>query len=109
MGTHCKLLEGTSRSGQAGCLPLVPAADLGAQGVVDLRPGAVVAPLAEVVVAGAPGGQVGGHHPPGAAAVGDVEDAVEDLAEVDLAGPTAGLGRWQEALEALPLGAGQVG
>ena len=70
-----------------------PVADLGAQGVVDLRPSAVVAPLAEVVVAGAPGGQVVGHHPPGAAAAEDVEDAVEDLAELDRARPAPGLGR----------------
>src|SRR5512142_401222 len=37
-------------------LPTVAVADLGPQGVVDLREGVVVAPLAEVIVAGAPGG-----------------------------------------------------
>jgi ABC-2 type transport system permease protein len=90
-------------------LPLVLVADLGAQSVVDLRPSTVVAPLAEVVVARTPGGQVFGHHPPGAAAAGDVEDTVEDLTQFDLARPPAGLGRRQQAPEPLPLGVGQIG
>src|SRR5262249_35663337 len=85
------------------------AADSVAQGVVDLGPGAVVAPLVEVVVAGAPGGEVMGKHPPGATAAEDVEDAVENLTKVDGARPSARLGGREEALEAFPLGAGQIG
>src|SRR5271165_3733172 len=74
-------------------------ADLGPQGVVDPGPGAVVAPLVEIVVAGAPGGQVLGHHPPGAATAGNVEDTVEDLADVDGAGSAAGFGLGQQSLK----------
>ena len=55
------------------------------------------------------GGPILGHHPPGAAAAGDVEDAVEDLAPRHGAGPPAGLGLGQPPLELLPLVAGQVG
>src|SRR5512143_701267 len=87
----------------------VPVTDLGSQDVGDLRPSAVVAPLGEVIVAGAPGGQVLGHHPPGAATAGDVEDAVADLAEDDGSGSAAGLGLGQQPLEPLPLGSSQVG
>src|SRR5262245_59534138 len=90
-------------------LPAGAAADPVAQGVVDLGPGAVVAPLVEVVVASAPWGEVMRHHPPGAAAAEDVEDAVEDLAEIDRARPTPWLGGREEALEAFPLGPGQIG
>src|SRR5512144_2476782 len=53
------------------------------QSIVDPGPCAVVAPLGEGVVASAPRWQILGHHPPGAAASGDVEDAIEHLAEVD--------------------------
>jgi hypothetical protein len=35
--------------------------------------------------------------------------SVEDLAEVDGARASAGLSRWQEALEPFPLGEGQIG
>ena len=55
------------------------------------------------------GGQVLGHHPPGAATAGDVEDTVEDLADVDGAGSAAGFGLGQQSLKPLPLGACQVG
>ena len=81
----------------------------GAEHVEDLRPGAVEPPPAVVEVDGAPGGQVVGHHPPGDAAADQVEDAVEDLAEVDVAGPAAGLGLGQQGLDELPLLVGQVG
>src|SRR5262249_48903660 len=86
-----------------------PVTDAVAKGVVDPRPGAVVAPLVKVVVAGAPGGEVMGHHPPGATAAEDVEDTVEDIAELDRARPASRLGGWEKALEAFPLGAGQIG
>src|SRR5262249_17340709 len=90
-------------------LPTGLAADLVAQGIVEPLPGAVVAPLAEVVVAGTPGGKVLGHHPPGAAAPDDVQDAVKDLPQVHRAGSPAGLGRREQPLELLPLVAGEIG
>ena len=90
-------------------LPLGLAADVIPQGVIDPPPEAAVAPLAEVVVAGAPGGQVVGHHPPGATAPHDVEDTVDDLPEVHLSGPPTGLGRWEKALETFPLPVRQIG
>jgi hypothetical protein len=37
------------------------------------------------------------------------EEGVEDLADVDLAGSTAGLGEGDEGLDELPLGVGQIG
>ena len=39
----------------------------------------------------------------------NVEDAVEDLVEVDGARSSTGLGRWQEVLEPFLLGARQIG
>ena len=54
--------------------------DLPPQGVHDRLPGAVVAPLAEVVVDGALGREVVRQHVPLAAGAVDVEDGVEDLA-----------------------------
>ena len=53
--------------GRGGRLAAGPAADLGAEGVVEGRPGAVVSPLDEVVVDGPPLGEVMGQGPPGAA------------------------------------------
>jgi transposase-like protein len=46
--------------------------------------------------------------PPATSAAPDIEDAVEDLAEVDLTRAPAGLGIGQEWLEPLPLGPGQI-
>jgi hypothetical protein len=64
--------------------------------VADLLPGDGVTPLAEVIVAGAPGGQVMRYHAPGATAPHDGENAAQGLAEVDGAGAAAGFGRWQQ-------------
>ena len=72
-------------------------ADLLAQGVEDLLPGAVGLPLGEVVVDGALGRQVVREHVPLAARAVEVEDGVEHLPHVDLAGPSHVDGRGSEA------------
>jgi hypothetical protein len=75
-------------------------------------PGAVSAPLAEVVVAGVPGWQVMRHHVPGAAGSQHVEDAVDELAIAVFSwasGSTLSLGLGQEGLDDGPLLIGQVG
>jgi site-specific DNA recombinase len=79
-----------------------------AEDVVDGLPGAVVAPLLEVVVDGALGGEVTGEELPLAAGFVEVDDGVEDFPHVDLA--------WSAAVEdgdhgfgGVPLGVGQVG
>src|SRR5207247_6911747 len=83
-------------------------ARLVAQGVVDPLPGAVLAPLAEVVVGGGPGAVVLGQGAPLAAGAVDVEDGVHDVVEVDLAGPPARLGRREQGLKEGKLLVGQV-
>src|SRR5512135_3555183 len=79
------------------------------QGVGDPLPGAIVAPLGEGVVDGALGQQVVRQQLPLAAGAGLVQQGIEDLPYVDLAGPTAGQGGGDQGLDDLPLGVGQVG
>src|SRR4051812_50044088 len=93
---------------RGGGVPARLAADLGSEGVVEGRPGAVVTPADEVVVDGPPGREVVGQGPPGAAVAVAVEDGVDDLAEAVLAWPTEGLGPGEQGLEDRPLGVGQV-
>lgn len=90
-------------------LPAVGVPQPGPEHVEDLPPGAVESPPSVVIVDRAPGGQVVRQHPPGDTAFDDVEDAVENFAEVDRAGPPAGLSLGQEWLDQLPLGVSQVG
>src|SRR5512144_1908570 len=78
------------------------------QDVEDAAPGAVALPGVEVVVDGPPRGEVVGPRPPGAAFVGEVEDGVEDLADVGLAGSAAGPGCGDLGLQNGPLGVGDV-
>src|SRR5262249_41432759 len=78
------------------------------QDVDDPVPGAVALPGVEVVEDGAPRGEVVGQWPPGAALVGEVEDRVNDLAHVGLAGPPAGAGRGDLGLQDGPLGVGDI-
>ena len=59
-------------------------ADSRSQHVDQLLPCAVVAPLGEVLVNRTLGGQVVGQHVPLAAAVVDVQNRVDHLAQVDL-------------------------
>src|SRR3954447_18706711 len=69
--------------------------DLLPQGVHDLLPRAIVPPLGEVVVDGALGQEVVGKHVPLATRAVEVEDRVDDLPQVDLAGPTDPIDRDQ--------------
>src|SRR5437879_5768965 len=81
----------------AGCFLTVGSrADLGAQGVEDLLPGAVLVPGGEVLVGGALGDEVVGQVVPLAAGAGLVEQGVDHLTQIDAAGPTAGFGGRQE-------------
>src|SRR5262249_56162879 len=70
-------------------------ADAVAQGVVDPVPGAVLAPLAEVVVGGGPGRVDLGQGAPLAAGAVDVQDGVHDFVGGDFPRSAAGLGRRQ--------------
>ena len=70
--------------------------------------GAVVPPVVEVPPDGALGREVLGEIAPLAAGAGDVEDGVNDVPQVGLAGPTAaGFGR-QVGFEQGPLVVGEV-
>ena len=62
----------------------------------------------EVVVDGPPAGEVAGQGPPGEAVAGPVEDGIDDLAEVGLAGPPQLMGGGARGFEQGPLGIGQV-
>ena len=90
-------------------LPPLGLAGLRTQGIDDPLPGAVVAPLLEVVPDGALGQQVVRQQLPLAAGAGLVEQGVEHLADVGRARPAAGLGRRDQRLDDRPLGVGQVG
>src|SRR5581483_7922006 len=89
-------------------LPPSLGAELGAQGIEDLLPGAIPTPPAEVVVDGPPGWEVVGQGAPGAALAGVVEQGVDDLAHVGLAGAAAGPGGGNQGLQDGPLLIGQV-
>src|SRR5436305_6203311 len=96
--------------GDAGRLvPAVGGTDLGAQGVDELLPGAVLLPGIEVVASGALGEQVMGQVVPLGAGARLVEQGVEDLPHIDGAGPAPRLGRRDERPESFPLGVGEVG
>ena len=73
--------------------------------VVDGVDRAEVAPAPEVVVDGLPRRERVGEHPPLDAALDEVEDSVEDEAEVMGVEPLAG----EERCDSLPLGVRQVG
>ena len=80
---------------------------LRAEQVVDRVEGAVVPPLVEVAPDGALGREVLGQVTPLAAGAEDVEDGIDDVAQVGLAGPSAGIDghvRFDQA----PLGVGEV-
>ena len=64
---------------------------LRAEQVVDGVEGAVVPPLVEVAPDGALGREVLGEVAPLAAGPQDVEDGIDDVAQVGLAGPPAGV------------------
>jgi hypothetical protein len=71
-------------------------------------PGAVGLPAAMIGVHGVPVGQIVGQRPPDAAIVGEVEDAVDNLADVHTAVAPTGLRGRDQRLQVLPLGVGQI-
>src|SRR5512143_1809114 len=79
------------------------------QGVGDPLPGAIVAPLREVVPDGALGQQVVRQQLPLATGAGLVQEGVEHLPHVGLAWSPARLGGRDQGLDDLPLLVGQVG
>jgi hypothetical protein len=77
------------------------------QGVVDGLQGAVVPPLVEVAPDGALGREVLGQVTPLAPRAEEVEDGIDHIPEVGLAGPPAGVNR-DERLDQGPLLIGDV-
>src|SRR5271165_535981 len=78
----------------------------GAEGVEELLPSAVPVPPLEVIVDGFPRGQVVGQCPPGTTFASMVEQRVDDLAQLSLAGPAtpvASAGSGQQRLDQSPL------
>src|ERR1700755_496927 len=84
-------------------------ADLGAEGVVDLVPGAVLLPPEEVVEHDPVRRQVVGQRPPHAPVAGLVQDGVDHLPAGVPGGPAARLGGGHVRLDQPPLAVGQVG
>ena len=82
--------------------------DLRAEGIQDLLPGAVPRPPLEVVVDRPPRGEVMRQGPPTAPFAGVIEQGVDDLAQVGLAGPTPPAGARQQWFEQGPLLVSQV-
>jgi hypothetical protein len=75
-----------------------------AQGGMHPLPGAVQTPGAEVVVDGLPRREVVWQQSPGAAALQDVEDGVEDLAQDIYPRTATGFGNGKVGLQATPFG-----
>jgi hypothetical protein len=96
------------RDRRPGPLPGGPA-DLGPQAVVELAPGAVLLPGAEVMEDDPVGRQVVGQGAPDAPVAGLVQHAVDDLAAGVAGRPAARPGGRHEALDPPPLGVRQVG
>ena len=78
-----------------------------AQAVVDAPPRAITAPAPKVAIDALPLGKVMWHHPPLDAALDDVGDGVEDLAQVESWAARA-RGRRQPVFDKMPLAVGQV-
>src|SRR6266852_7081643 len=81
--------------------------DIRSQVVVQLLPGAVVAPATEVGPGSAPGHEVTRDHPPLSATPGHLADGIEDRTQVG-ARPAKRFGRRQERLQDHPLRVAQV-
>src|SRR5262249_16907221 len=93
--------------GGARMVGLLGGADFLAEPVVDGVQGAVVPPLIEIPPHGALGRQVLGEIPPGAAGAEEVEDGIDDIPQVGLAGSSAG-GAGEVRLDPGPLLVGDV-
>ena len=70
---------------------------------MNLRPNTRQAKLAIVPMDRAPGREVVRQRSPGTAGTADVQDPVEDLPHVHAAGAAAGLRRWDQGFQELPL------
>jgi len=82
-----------------------------AEGVEEFLPGAVPIPPAEGVIDSLPRGEVVGQCPPGTPFAGMVEQSVDDLAQIGLAGPprpAASAGPGQQRLDKSPLPVRQI-
>ena len=75
---------------------------------MNLVEGSILPPLVEVAPDGALGWQVSGQVPPLAPGAEDLEDGVDDVPHVGLAGPSAGANRRDVRLDQGPLGIGDV-
>src|SRR5262249_16383401 len=94
--------------GGAGVVGLLLGPDLAAQGVVDPVQCPVAAPGVEVAPGGALGREVAGQIAPLAAGAEEVEDGVDDVPHVGLAGPAAARLVGQMGLGQGPLGIAEV-
>src|SRR5512135_1376733 len=92
----------------AGVVGLLHRADLASEPIMDPVQSAVPTPLVEVAPDGALGREVKRQIPPLAAGAEDVEDGVEDIPHVGLAGPSAGVERRDVRLDQGPLCVGDV-
>src|SRR6185312_4093600 len=89
-------------------LPPLALADLRTQSVQESLPGPILLPSIEVVADGALGEQVVREIIPLAAGAGFVEEGIEYLPHIDLAGSSAWFGRRDKGLKGLPLYVGHV-
>src|SRR5271157_6670197 len=90
-----------------GRVGLLLRADLAAEQVVDRFERAVVSPLVEVSPDGALGGEILGEVTPLAAGPEDVEDGIDDVAQIGLARPSARMDG-QVWFDQGPLGVGEI-
>src|SRR5258707_12030115 len=102
-------LDGLAVQDRSGWLRIATSGptDVRSQVIVQLLPGAVVAPATEVGPGSAPGDEVTRDHPPLSATPGHVADGIEDRTQVG-ARAAKRFGRRQERLQDCPLCVAQV-
>jgi hypothetical protein len=77
-----------------------------AEGTVDPLPGTIDAPFSEVVIDGGPSRKVVGQESPLAAALQEVEDGLEDLAQIADPWASVSFGHGKVGLYVVPFGVG---
>src|SRR5258707_8243565 len=90
------------------CRPAFGQAQLASQAPLELRPSAVVTPVPEVVVHALPGREIMGQAAPGTALTVEVEQGIEDFADVGLPWAAARPGGRNQRLEQRPLRVSQI-
>ncbi len=85
-------------------VPTSPPTYLGAQGIVDALPGAIITPNPEVMVDAFPLRIVFGQHAPLSATDQNVQDRIDDLAHIQAAWPATGFGLWEQVFDILYTG-----